>query len=294
MTILWLGETHCDNPSMVGGKAANLSALSGSYRVPPGFAITAGTFDQAVSIGFPQGFNAEQGHQIPEALYDPIANAYHTLSEHCQQVQLSVAVRSSALDEDGKSASFAGQHDTFLNVVGEQAVAKAIADCWRSVYSAHALEYRRQQGLSVDNMKMATLVQQLVPAEVSTVVFGANPITGNRGEIMINASWGLGESIVAGTVTPDTFVVRKSDMTILTSDISDKESMTVPISGGTQEVDVPIGWQGLPSITNEQAEEMARLAIELETKMGWPVDIECAYYQGHLYLLQCRPITTLG
>jgi pyruvate,water dikinase len=143
-------------------------------------------------------------------------------------------------------------------------------------------------------MKMATLVQQLVPAEVSTVVFGANPITGNRGEIMINASWGLGESIVAGTVTPDTFVVRKSDMTILTSDISDKESMTVPISGGTQEVDVPIGWQGLPSITNEQAEEMARLAIELETKMGWPVDIECAYYQGHLYLLQCRPITTLG
>ena len=205
-----------------------------------------------------------------------------------------MAVRSSALDEDGVSASFAGQHDTFLNVVGEQAVADAIAGCWRSVYSPHALDYRRRQGLPVDNVKMATLVQQLVPSEVSAVVFGANPITGNREEIAINASWGLGESIVAGTVTPDAFVIRKADMAIVAAEIGEKASMTVPVPGGTQEIDVPTQSQMQPSITDEQAVEMARLAVELEAKMGWPVDIECAYYQGHLYLLQCRPITTIG
>ena len=141
---------------------------------------------------------------------------------------------------------------------------------------------------------MATLVQQLVPSEASAVVFGANPITGNREEVAINASWGLGESIVGGTVTPDTFVIRKADLAIVTAEIGDKTSMTVPVPGGTQEIDVPAQSQRQPSITNEQVVEMARLAIELEAKMGWPVDIECAYYQGHLYLLQCRPITTIG
>lgn len=293
MNILWLGEPDSDNLSMVGGKVAHLSALAESYRVPPGFAVTAEAFDQAMSGGFPQDSTAGQGHLIPETLYDRIVSSYRALSELCEQDQLSVAVRSSALDEDGISASFAGQHDTFLNVVGEHAVARAIADCWRSVYSPHVLEYRRRLGLPLDNMKMATLVQQLVPAEVSSVVFGANPITGNREEIAINASWGLGESIVAGTVTPDTFIIRKADMEIITAEIGEKASMTVPIPGGTQEIDVPMELQRQPSITNEQAVEMARLAVELEARMGWPVDIECAYYQGHLYLLQCRPITTL-
>ena len=293
MSILWLGEPNSDNISMVGGKFAHLSALSESYPVPPGFAVTAEAFDQAMSGGFPQDSTAGQRHLIPEALYGLIASSYRALSELCEQDQISVAVRSSAMDEDGMSASFAGQHDTFLNVIGEHAVAKAIADCWRSVYSPHVLEYRRRLGLPLDNMKMATLVQQLLPAEISSVVFGANPITGNLEEITINASWGLGESIVAGTVTPDTFTIRKADMEIITAEIGEKASMTVPIPGGTHEIDVPMELQRQPSITNEQAIEMARLAVELEAKMGWPVDIECAYYEEHLYLLQCRPITTL-
>jgi len=293
MNILWLGEPDSDNLSIVGGKVANLSALAESYRVPPGFAVTAEAFDKAMNGGFPQDAAADQGHIIPESLYGLIASSYRTLSDLCEQNPLSVAVRSSALDEDGTSASFAGQHDTFLNVVGEHAVAKAIADCWRSAYSPHVLEYRRRLGLPLDNMKMAILVQQLVPADTSSVVFGANPITGNLDEIAINASWGLGESIVSGTVTPDNFILRKSDMEIITADIGEKASMTVPTSGGTQEIDVPMEFQRRPSITNDQAIEMARLAVDLEARMGWPVDIECAYYQDRLYLLQCRPITTL-
>jgi pyruvate,water dikinase len=293
MNILWLGEPNSDNLSMVGGKVAHLSSLAKNYRVPPGFAVTAEAFDKAINGRLLQDTTTDQGHIIPESLYTIITSSYHTLSEICEQDQISVAVRSSGLDEDGTSASFAGQHDTFLNVIGDHAVAKAIADCWRSVYSPHALEYRRQLGLPIDNMKMATFVQQFVPAETSSVIFSANPITGNREEIAINASWGLGESIVSGTVTPDNFIVRKSDMEIITAEISEKASMTVPIPGGTKEIDVPLELQKQPSITNEQVIEMTLLAVDLEARMGWPVDIECAYYQKHLYLLQCRPITTL-
>jgi len=125
------------------------------------------------------------------------------------------------------------------------------------------------------------------------VVFSANPVTGNRDEVMINASWGLGESIVGGTVTPDTFVVRKSDLAVINRTIADKGCMTVSVPGGTREVDVPRFLRQQAALADEQAVEMAQLALSLETTMGYPVDIECAYASGELYLLQCRPITTL-
>src|SRR6186713_779371 len=109
---------------------------------------------------------------------------------------------------------FAGPHETYLNIVGAEAIIQAVIRCWESARSEHALDYRRQQGLSVERPQLAVLVQRLVASDVSAVIFSANPITGSRDEIMINASWGLGESIVGGTVTPDTFVVRKSDLAI--------------------------------------------------------------------------------
>ena len=293
MTILWLGEPHCGDPSLVGGKAANLSVLAESYAIPPGFAVTSEALDQAIKGGFTVDTTVVEGHLIPQALYELICEAYRALSKLCNQEQVSVAVRSSALDEDGSSTSFAGQHSTFLNVSGEQAVAGAIAECWRSAFSAPALYYRSQQGLASDNIGMAALVQQMLPADASAVVFSANPVTGSRDEIVINASWGLGESIVSGTVTPDTFVVRRPGMTIVATEIGEKATMTAPMPGGVGEIDVPAQWQMLPSITNEQVVELANLAVELEARMGWPVDIECSYYQERLYLLQCRPITTL-
>ena len=137
------------------------------------------------------------------------------------------------------------------------------------------------------------LVQQLVASDVAAVVFSANPITGSRDEIMINASWGLGESIVGGTVTPDTFVVRKSDLAITSRTIAEKQRMTVSASGGTHEVDVPRFLRAQASLNDQQVVEMAKLAMTLEGTMEHPVDIECAYAGGELHLLQCRPITTL-
>ena len=137
------------------------------------------------------------------------------------------------------------------------------------------------------------LVQQLVPADASAVVFSANPVTGCDEEVMINASWGLGESLVSGTVTPDTYIVRKADLAIGCRAIADKRRMTVLAQQGTHEVPVPLKRQRVPSIDDGQVAELARLSMALETAMGWPVDIECAYRGRDLYLLQCRPITAL-
>lgn len=223
---------------------------------------------------------------MPPAVLEGLAEAYGKLDG------ARVAVRSSAVDEDGAGASFAGQHESYLNVAGLNAVAAAVARCWQSARAPRALEYRRRQGLSPE-VRLAVLVQRLVGADVSAVVFSADPVTGSREEILINASWGLGESIVGGTVTPDAYAVRKTDLALVSCRISEKRRMTVPVAGGTREVEVPRFLREQPSLEEEQVLEVARLALELEEEMGWPVDVECAYGAGALYLLQCRPVTAL-
>jgi pyruvate,water dikinase len=197
------------------------------------------------------------------------------------------------MDEDSASSSFAGQHDTYLDISRIDAVADAVQRCWNSVKSERALEYRRHQGLSADGASLAVLVQQFVPADISGIVFSANPVTGSHDESIINASWGLGESIVSGTVTPDQYIVRNFDLSILDSQISDKHVMTVPVDGGTSEVDVPLDRRYLPVLDEGQIASIVRLALALQEAMGWPVDVEWAYRGADLYLLQCRPITTL-
>ncbi len=278
MNLLWLGDPKSFDVAVVGGKAANLSRLARLYhRVPDGFSIPVTLMNQAHPL--------ELRRDIERAISDLMA--CHSLSE------LVAAVRSSAVDEDGAAASFAGQHETYLNIVGADSIVMAVARCWESARSERALEYRRKQGLSVERPQLAVFVQQLVASDVSAVVFSANPVTGSRDEIMINASWGLGESIVGGTVTPDTFMVRKTDLAVTARIVADKRRMTVAVAGGTNEVDVPRFLRAQPSLNDEQVIEMAKLALTLEAAMACPVDIECAYADGRLYLLQCRPITTL-
>ncbi len=177
-----------------------------------------------------------------------------------------MGVRSSGVDEDGATASFAGLHETYLNIVGVDAVAEAVTRCWASASSEHALAYRRQQGRSGQSVRLAVLVQQLVDAEVSAVVFSANPVSGNREEVVINASWGLGESVVGGTVTPDAYVVRKSDLGLVSRDIAEKRLMTVLVDGGTQEVPVPRERQTAPVLDEEQVGELAGLSMILKPR----------------------------
>jgi len=278
MNLLWLGDPKSFDAGLVGGKAANLSRLARMYhRVPDGFSLP-------VTV---------MGEAHPHDLQDEITAAISDLMACHRLDNFIAAVRSSAVDEDGATASFAGQHETYLNIAGAEAIIQAVTRCWESARSERALEYRRQQGLSVKRPQIAVFVQQLVVSDVSAVAFSANPVTRSRDEIIINASWGLGESIVGGTVTPDTFIVRKSDLEIIQRMIADKQHMTVSAPHGTHEVEVPRFLRTETCLTDEQVVEMAKLALTLEITMEHPVDVECAYAGGKLYLLQCRPITTL-
>ncbi len=293
MEILWLGHPDCHDINRVGAKAANLSRLKASHNIPPGFCVTTEAYARWVQQEG-AGKPPRPPQWMPPALYKDLAAAYQALAERCGISDPSVAVRSSGVDEDSAAASFAGQHETYLNIVGVDAVAESVIRCWASASSEHALAYRQQQGQPGQSVRLAVLVQQLVDAEVSAVVFSANPVSGNREEIVINASWGLGESVVGGAVTPDAWVIRKSDLGLVSRDIAEKRVMTVLVDGGTQEVPVPRQRQTAPVLDDQQVSEMARLSMTLESVMGWPVDIECACQARTLYLLQCRPITTLG
>lgn len=276
--ILWLEDARCHEAQVVGGKAASLARLAAKHNVPPGFAIPMVPARPAGPLAAP--------------LRSAIERAYSELGKKCGVEAPGVAVRSSAMDEDSGGASFAGMHDTFLNIAGPDAVLEAIQKSWASAVSPRALAYRRQKGLPVDDVQIAALVQQLVPADVSGVAFSLNPVSRSRDEIVITTSWGLGESLVAGTVTPDTIRVRKSDLAILSHDAGRKRRMTVAATGGVKEVGVPRLLQERPCLEDHQARAIARLVRELEEETGAPVDIECVLAKGELYLLQCRPVTT--
>jgi phosphoenolpyruvate synthase/pyruvate phosphate dikinase len=299
MEILWLGHPDCREVNRVGAKAANLSRLLAHSRIPPGFCVTVAAYAQwaehaSYQIETTTGEPTAISQSVPATLYSKLVAAYRDLADMCGVAEPSVAVRSSAVDEDGPTASFAGQYATYLNIVSVEAVAKAVGQCWASARTMRALEYCRSQGLAVEGVRLAVLIQQLVQADSSAVVFSANPVTGSRNHILINASWGLGESIVSGTVTPDAYVVRKDDLAIVERQITQKRRMTILSPEGTQEAAVPHQLQHTPAATDDQVREMAQLSMALEWAMGWAVDIECAYQGRELYLLQCRPITTLG
>ena len=280
-SFVWLGDRDA-TLRPIGGKAAQLSRLAAAHRVPPGFVLGADVF---TSGGSPR---------LSLELREQVAISYRQLAEQTGVDEPSVAVRSSAIDEDGPLASFAGQHDTFLNVTGVEAVIDAIERCLASATTDQALAYRNLHGLATEGIGIAVLVQQLVLSDVSAVLFSANPITGKRDEMILTASWGLGESIVGGTVSPDTWIVDAASHAIISTRIGNKQRMTIAVPGGSREVDVPRILREQPSLTDAQVREVAMLGSRLEASFGWPVDVECAFAAGELYLLQCRPITTLG
>jgi len=290
--VLWLGRSDCHDAGKVGGKAANLSRLAADFNVPPGFCLVREVQSQVMDGHNLPGPESD-GVGPPEELLTLVSGAYEDLGKLCGVLSPSVAVRSSAVDEDGQSSSFAGQYDTYLNLSGFESISHAVMRCWASADGDRMQSYRLEHNLDSDSGGVAVLIQQLVPASASGVVFSANPINGTRDEIMINATWGLGESVVSGTVTPDTLVVRRADASIIDAFIGPKNRMTVRSEQGTKEVDVPTNQRQVMSLNDQQISELTDLATSLEKKMGWPVDLEFAYQDQELYLLQCRPITTL-
>lgn len=218
--------------------------------------------------------------------------AYRALAATDNDPPPLVAVRSSAVDEDGDAASFAGQHATVLGVRGGPALQDAVLQVLASAVAPAALAYRAAHGLNASDVRIAVLVQRLVPAEVSAVAFSQDVVARDPDEVVINATWGLGEPLVSGEVTPDTYRVSALEFTLLRRDLADKAILRTVTPDGVATLPVPEDRRRAPALTDLEAVTIARLACDLERRMGWPVDVECAYAGGLLYLLQCRPITT--
>ncbi len=252
------------NLGSAGGKGANLRRMvTAGLPVPPGFVITTAAYrayvetnnltaviaEHAARTGArdPASFEAASAlirasfevGQVPPDLASAIQAAYAELGGG--QPALPVAVRSSATAEDLPEASFAGQQETLLNVIGEAALLRAVRRCWSSLWTARAMAYRARQALPPEAVALAVVVQAIVPAEAAGVLFTLNPVTGSRDEVVINAAWGLGEALVAGQVNPDTLRVNKTTGRVNSFEVADKLVMTAPAAEGTAEVEVPAG-----------------------------------------------------
>ena len=176
---------------------------------------------------------------------------------------------------------------------GEAMVLDAVKRCWASLWTARAIGYRARHDIAPEEVSLAVVVQELVPADASGILFTANPLTGARDQVMINAAWGLGEAIVGGQVTPDTVVVDKASGAITQQEISEKDVMTVRTQSGTHEEPVPADRRTQAVLSPAQAAELARIGGQIEDLYGQPMDIEWALHDGHVSVVQARPITAL-
>jgi len=303
------------NIPTAGGKGANLGEmLTAGFPIPDGFVLTTAAYDAFVqanglqqqivdlahtaSVDNPQSSDAASEKiralfmkgDIADDLVQEITTAYGQL---IQVNGNAVAVRSSATAEDLPTASFAGQQDTFLNVQGDDALLDAVKKCWASLWTARAISYRMHQEIDPAKVSLAVVVQQLIPADAAGVLFTANPVNGQRDQVLINATWGLGEAIVGGLVTPDTVVVDKSTYEILSRETAVKTIMTVRTETGTEEQAVPVEKQSEQVLDGETAVSLTKLATQIEAHYNIPMDIEWAIANGEIAILQARPITSL-
>src|SRR5215218_4057242 len=312
---VWLDEISKDDIALAGGKGANLGELShAGLPVPPGFVITTTAYDAYVEANDiadvivarasvaraedPTGFEqvAEgiralfSGGKVPEAMAEEIRTSYQELSE---DRVTPVAVRSSATAEDLAGASFAGQQETYLNVRGAEALLEGVKNCWASLWTARAMAYRARQGIDPATVSLAVVVQRMVESEAAGVMFTANPSNGRRDQATISAAWGLGESVVSGSVTPDSMVVEKRSGRVLSRETANKEVITVYIESGTAERPEPEALERQPVLDDETAATLSRYGTTIEHTFGAPQDIEWALAGGEFFIVQSRPITAL-
>jgi phosphohistidine swiveling domain-containing protein len=259
----------------VGGKGLSLGLMAqAGLPVPPGFCVTSATHLRLKG----------KSPSADAVLAGRITEAYRQLGSG------PVAVRSSATAEDGAVASFAGQQETILGVRGEEAVLEAIGRCWESLDSDRAVAYRRQQGIEDADRAMAVVVQQLVPAQVAGVLFTRDPMDAQGKRMLVEASWGLGESVVSGRVTPDRFHVDLETGTVLDRIVHCKATQLTADGSAP----VPAEKQNQPCLNDDQLSELADLARRVEAFYGDARDVEWAWSEGRFWLLQARPITTGG
>jgi pyruvate,water dikinase len=313
--VLGLEAVDGTSLTLVGGKAANLGVLiAAGLPVPPGFAVTTEAYRRVVettdlgrlyaaletvdpSDTIAQADHARRARDLLSTVSMPpeVANAVsaaHRTIEGGSTVP--VAVRSSATAEDLPTASFAGQHDTYLNVVGTQAVLEAVRRCWASLWTDRAVSYRVVNGIDHASVQLAVVVQRMVEVAVAGVLFTADPVTGRRHQAVVDASPGLGEAVVSGAVNPDRFVVDAHTGEIVERRLGDKKVVVGAVpGGGTEQVALPPDPHSA-SLTDPQLRQLVALGERVERHYGAPQDIEWALDpDGRLWLTQARPITTL-
>lgn len=308
--------TSSDELELLGGKGRSLTNLvNHGFRVPNGFHVTTHAYRGFVEANDLQArvlamakptlvrgqASFEEASKNIRALFEntsvssEIAEAVASMYAKFEDNEPAVAVRSSANAEDLPNLSFAGQQETYLNIRGADEVVAAVKRCWASLWTPQALNYRHQNGIPQESVAMSVVVQSLVPADVAGILFTANPATGERSEIVINASYGLGEAVVSGQVTPDTFIVSRHDGAIKESMIGAKELQINAASGqGTQDEEVGDDLRDKTTLSEAQVRELWEVAEKVLTVYDdVPQDIEWALRDGEIHLLQSRPITNL-
>jgi pyruvate,water dikinase len=266
-------EIKHSDVELVGGKGLSLGLMAvAGLPVPPGFCITSIAYRKA------------ENQRIDDSLAEALLHAYRSLGGGC------VAVRSSATAEDGVETSFAGQQETILGVEGDEALRASIERCWRSLHTERAIAYRQKQGVDETSLAMAVVVQRLVHAEVAGVLFTRDPLDPSGERMRIEASWGLGEAVVSGRVTPDQFQVSRHNGEVRDRQLGRKQ---ISISARGEEA-VSIERQNQFCLLDHQLADLAALARKVEEFYGDARDVEWAYAEGQFWLLQARPITTVS
>jgi pyruvate,water dikinase len=320
--ILWFENYQPADAPVLGGKNASLGTLLGAgLPVPPGFAVSADCYRKALADAGLTGqldalIAAVDPHepasvtaagararaligslQVTAGLGDAIRAAYAQLCARCGDASpgdasLPVAVRSSATCEDQPDASFAGEHDTYLWVRGGDAVVAHVLRCWASLFTDRGIAYRLERGYGRASVAMSVGVQQMVRPRAAGVAFTLNPLNGDRSQIAIDASWGFGEAVVSGEVTPDYFLVDKVMGTVTRRTISAKTlEYRLTDSGTVAAVPVAKDRQSVPCLTDEEITAVARLARRAEKHYRCPQDVEWALEGPDVLLLQSRPET---
>ena len=268
--VVWFADERCLDVACAGGKGASLARMTAEgLPVPPGFVVPSSALAQAVDgerLAKLAGAGDYDGAQAVVLQAEPAGPEIDAAYEQLGSGR--VAVRSSACAEDSETASYAGQQETFLNVEGAQEVRRRIVECWASFFSERALFYRGRKG-SLDDLRMAVVVQQMVAPEKSGVLFTVDPVQRRRDRMVVEAVFGLGEQVVSGEVTPDHYAVDRSGSV-------KRERLA---NGGV--------------LQPGELTLLAELGCALEERFGGPQDVEWAMADGQLYLLQSRPVTTL-
>ncbi|MFA6416571.1 MAG: PEP/pyruvate-binding domain-containing protein [Patescibacteria group bacterium] len=298
--------------AIAGGKGASLGEMTqAGLKVPPGFVILAEAFDRFLEeTDLTQELEAQlkkvnykdvnsvdgassriraliAGAKMPTDLAKDISSEFKKLKASF------VAVRSSATAEDSSAASWAGELETYLNTT-DKTLLDNVKKCWSSLFTPRAIFYRHEKKMLKTKVSVAVVVQKMVDSEISGIAFTVHPVTQDRNQMIIEAGYGLGEAIVSGSVTPDSYVLEKKELSIIDINISEQERQIIKgLKGGVKWVPVLKSAQGKQKLSGKQIIELAKICLAIENHYKFPCDIEWAQEKGKFYITQSRPITTL-